>query len=57
MSDNTLARPTTPIATTPDTAEPADDQMYRFLATLFLIGIPILILFFIIMITLLAGAS
>lgn len=57
MSDDTLARPITPTATTSDTAEPADDQMYRFLATLFLIGIPILILFFIIMITILAGAS
>ena len=58
MSDDILAHPTTPTAvTTPDIAEPADDQMYRFLATLFLIGIPILILFFIMMITLLAGAS
>ena len=56
MSD-TLARSTTPDTTTTDTAEPADDHMYRFLATLFLIGIPILILFFIIMIMLLAGAS
>lgn len=54
----TLPRSTTDAtATTADTTEPADDQMYRFLATLFLIGIPILILFFIIMITLLAGAS
>lgn len=56
MSD-ILARTTTPDTTTPDAAEPADDHRYRFLATLFLIGIPILILFFIMMITLLAGAS
>lgn len=56
MSDTlTHATPATP--TTPDTAEPADDHMYQFLAALFLIGIPILILFFIIIITLLAGAS
>ena len=44
-------------ATPSDTVEPADDHMYRFLAILFLTGIPILILFFVIMITLLAGAS
>lgn len=54
MSD-TLTNATTAI--TPDIAEPADDHMYRFLAIIFLVGIPLLILFFIIMITLLAGAS
>ena len=48
-------------ASIPDTSsiasEPADDHMYRFLAIIFLVGIPILILFFIVMITLLAAAS
>ena len=54
---DTLTDSTADIATPPNTAEPADDHMYRFLATLFLVGIPILILFFIVMITWLAGAS
>ncbi len=54
---DTLTDSTADIATTPITAEPADDNMYKFLAILFLVGIPIIILFFIIMITILAGAS
>ncbi len=54
---DTLTDSTADIATTPPTTEPADDNMYKFLAILFLVGIPIIILFFIIMITILAGAS
>lgn len=37
--------------------EPADDAGYRVLATAFLIGMTVIIAFFIVMLVLLAGAS
>lgn len=54
MSDTCTCSTTAP---TPAIAESADDYLYRFLAALLLIGMLILMRFFILLMTLLAGAS
>ncbi len=54
---NIPSHPTQTETKAPNTQEPTDDSMYRNLALMFLVGIGLIFVFFIVMLAVLAGAS